>query len=39
MTGKSLRSTFTDKRKNRGAEVYIQALNLSPGYSDLYEYS
>ena len=34
MAGKSLRNILTDKIRNRDAEVYKQALYLSPGYSD-----
>ena len=34
MAGKSLRNILTNKPRNRDAEVYRQALDLSPVYSD-----
>ena len=34
MAGKLLRIISPDKIKNRDAEYYKQALDLSPGYSD-----
>jgi hypothetical protein len=37
MAGKLLRNISPDKTGNRDAEYYKQALDLSPGYSDLDE--
>ncbi|KAF5426877.1 hypothetical protein C5S42_06515, partial [Candidatus Methanomarinus sp.] len=34
MAGKLLKIILPDKIENRKAEVYKQALDLSPGYSD-----
>ncbi|TKY92056.1 MAG: hypothetical protein C5S46_02600 [Candidatus Methanomarinus sp.] len=35
MVGKLLKNILPDKKENRMAEVHKQALDLSPGYSDL----
>ena len=37
MVGKLLKIILPDKIENRKAEVYKQALDLSPGYSDFWE--
>ncbi|PPA79509.1 MAG: hypothetical protein C00003105_01804 [ANME-2 cluster archaeon HR1] len=36
MVGKLLKIILPDKIENRKAEVHKQALDLSPGYSDLW---
>ena len=35
MVGKLLKNILPDKKENRMDEVHKQALDLSPGYSDL----